>query len=173
MKYIPFLVLLLISILITSAMLLKKDDNNIQNYIIGTKISEFELPSLYEKDDKFHSKIFHSNGWKVLNVFASWCQQCKSEHKYLKKLSKIIPLYGIAYNDNPIKTKRFLDKMGNVYSSVGIDEHGNNAVLIGISGIPETYLIDGQGIIRFKYLGALDDKVLDDYIIPIIEEKKD
>ena len=172
MKYIPFLVLLLISILITSAMLLKKDDNNIQNYIIGTKISEFELPSLYEKDDKFNSKIFHSNGWKVLNVFASWCQQCKSEHKYLKKLSKIIPLYGIAYNDNPIKTKRFLDKMGNVYSSVGIDEHGNNAVLIGISGVPETYLIDGQGIIRFKYLGALDDKVLDDYIIPIIEEKK-
>ena len=62
--------------------------------------------------------------------------------------------------------------MGNVYSSVGIDEHGNNAVLIGISGVPETYLIDGQGIIRFKYLGALDDKVLDDYIIPIIEEKK-
>ena len=88
-------------------------------------------------------------------------------------MSKIIPLYGIAYNDNPIKTKRFLDKMGNVYSSVGIDEHGNNAVLISISGIPETYLIDGQGIIRFKYLGALDDKVLDDYIIPIIEEKKD
>jgi cytochrome c biogenesis protein CcmG, thiol:disulfide interchange protein DsbE len=108
----------------------------------------------------------------VVNFFASWCVPCRAEEPLLMRLAnqEHVPLYGIAYKDKPAATKQYLDQLGDPYRRVGLDESGTTAINFGVYGVPETYLIDKQGHIRFRYVGPLTAEALERELLPRIRK---
>jgi cytochrome c biogenesis protein CcmG/thiol:disulfide interchange protein DsbE len=104
----------------------------------------------------------------VVNFFASWCMPCRTEEPLLMRLSEQqhVPLYGIAYKDKPADARHYLDQLGNPYRRVGLDESGRTAINFGVYGVPETYLIDKAGHIRFRYVGPLTAEALERELLP-------
>ena len=107
----------------------------------------------------------------VLNVFASWCAPCRAEAPLLAKLKGVV-LYGIVYKDEPEKARAFLNELGNPFSRIGIDEDGEAGAAWGVAGVPETFVIDAQGIVRQRIAGELDEEDLADEILPAIQRAK-
>ena len=103
----------------------------------------------------------------LVNFFASWCAPCRAEHATLAGLAASgVPLYGIAYKDKPENAQRFLTDLGDPYQKIGLDLDGRTAIDFGVYGVPETYILDRDGRIRFRYAGALTDAVLKTEILP-------
>ncbi len=103
----------------------------------------------------------------LVNFFASWCAPCRVEHATLNGLAASgIPLYGIAYKDQLGNAQRFLGDLGDPYQKIGLDLDGRTAIDFGVYGVPETYILDKDGRIRYRYAGALTDDVLKDEIMP-------
>jgi cytochrome c biogenesis protein CcmG/thiol:disulfide interchange protein DsbE len=110
----------------------------------------------------------------VVNVFASWCVPCHIEAPELMKLAGIkgFDLYGLVQKDTPEKIHAFLDEAGNPFSRIALDADGRASIEWGVYGAPETFVVDGKGIIRFKYVGALTDQVLSQQLLPAIQQAK-
>lgn len=108
----------------------------------------------------------------VLNFFASWCAPCRAEHPLLLELSKEtkIRLVGITYKDKPVDSVRFLSELGNPFAAIGADESGRIGIDFGLTGVPETYIIDREGIVRYRLPQPIDPKRLADEINPLIAE---
>jgi cytochrome c biogenesis protein CcmG/thiol:disulfide interchange protein DsbE len=103
----------------------------------------------------------------LVNFFASWCAPCRVEHATLTGLAASgVPLYGIAYKDKPENAQRFLGELGDPYQKIGLDLDGRTAIDFGVYGVPETYILDRDGRIRFRYAGALTDDILKTEILP-------
>jgi cytochrome c biogenesis protein CcmG/thiol:disulfide interchange protein DsbE len=94
----------------------------------------------------------------LVNFFASWCVPCRVEHPLLQRLARDegLAIYGIVYKDEPAAIRRWLDDLGNPYAAVAIDPASRTAIDFGVYGVPETYVIDGDGRIRFRFAGPLD-----------------
>jgi cytochrome c biogenesis protein CcmG/thiol:disulfide interchange protein DsbE len=97
----------------------------------------------------------------IVNLFASWCGPCRVEHPYLMQLTKDdrFALVGLAYRDEPAKTADFLEELGDPFDAVGIDRQGAAGVQLGLTGVPETYVIGPDGIILHKHAGEITPKV--------------
>jgi cytochrome c biogenesis protein CcmG/thiol:disulfide interchange protein DsbE len=109
-------------------------------------------------------------GVTVVNVFASWCVPCRDEHPQLLALSRSgVRLVGINYKDDPENARRFLGSLGNPYSAVGSDASGRTAVEWGVYGVPESFVVDSEGIIRFKQIGPISPEQLASVVLPQIE----
>ncbi len=108
----------------------------------------------------------------LVNFFASWCVPCRAEHPLLMRLaeSEHVPLYGIAYKDKPADTARFLAQLGDPYRAVGLDESGRTGIDFGVYGVPETYLIDRSGHIRYRHVGPLTADALEHELLPRIRQ---
>ena len=108
----------------------------------------------------------------VVNVWASWCGPCREEHPVLMELGaeEGIRLVGINYKDKTENARRFLGSLGNPYAAVGVDEAGRTAINWGVYGVPETFVIDGKGVIRLKHVGPLTDKAVMERLRPAIAE---
>ena len=104
----------------------------------------------------------------ILNFFASWCLPCKIEAPLLNKVSSKIPIIGIAYKDKEEDMIKFLKNYGNPFNEIGVDELGSIAIEWGVYGVPETFLIDENGKIIYKYAGAISHELYKDKIIPFI-----
>ncbi len=150
-----------------------KDTKKVPSPLIGKAFPDFNLPSLEnpmlrvtEKDIKGHVAL--------INVWATWCITCHSEHPYLMDIAENthVPIYGVDYKDNRASAKAWLKKYGNPYKKVIFDEKGLFAIDLGVYGTPETYLVDSKGIIRYKYIGAINHKVWSNEIYPIIKRLK-
>ena len=103
----------------------------------------------------------------LVNFFASWCAPCRVEHATLTGLAASgVPLYGIAYKDKPENAQRFLADLGDPYQRIGLDLDGRTAIDFGVYGVPETYILDRDGRIRFRYAGAVTDDILKTEILP-------
>lgn len=110
----------------------------------------------------------------VVNFFASWCAPCRQEAPVLMRLSKVpgVRLYGIDYKDKPEAANAFLDELGNPFERIAADRDGTNAIDWGVYGYPETYVVDGRGIIRFKFVGPLNDAAVAQTLLPVIEKAR-
>jgi len=111
----------------------------------------------------------------VINFFASWCDPCQREAPALEQAWRVyrsrgVRFYGIAYKDKPEDAKAFLAELGNPFSRVAMDASGRTGIDFGVYGVPETYLIDGQGRIRFRQVGPLYPYVLDEQLMPLLAE---
>ncbi|MCY1706682.1 DsbE family thiol:disulfide interchange protein [Pannonibacter sp. SL95] len=108
----------------------------------------------------------------VVNVFASWCVPCRQEHPMLEQLGKDdrVRLFGINYKDEPENARRFLGSLGNPYDRIGADDTGRAAIEWGVYGVPETYIVDAAGIIRFKYIGPLTPDSYRSVFMPQLEQ---
>lgn len=107
---------------------------------------------------------------KLVNYWASWCAPCRVEHPNLEQLAdEGIPIFGINYKDNAGNALQFLDDLGDPYAAVGADESGRMALDWGVYGVPETYVIDGEGTILLRFAGPLTQRVIAETIRPALE----
>jgi len=110
----------------------------------------------------------------VVNFFASWCAPCVEEHPMLIEIARRgdVPLIGINYKDQAVNARRFLSRYGNPFNKIGADSQGRAAIEWGVYGMPETFVVDGRGVIVFKHVGPITPAVLAERIAPAIERAK-
>ena len=153
--------ILFLSILLTFFYLLiiERDPSAIPSNLLDKNIPKFETESLLRKERFISSKEF-GNEIILVNFFATWCLPCRDEHIYIKRFSneKGIRVIGINYKDNSKKTIQWLKNLGNPYSNVPIDKNGRIAIDWGVYGIPETFLINSKGIIKYRHVGQITKK---------------
>jgi cytochrome c biogenesis protein CcmG/thiol:disulfide interchange protein DsbE len=145
------------------------DPTALKSAMIDKPAPAFTLPPILE--DRPGVAQADLGGKAVLvNFFASWCAPCRIEHSTLSGLAASgVPIYGIAYKDKPQDARRFLADLGDPYQRIGLDLEGRTAIDFGVYGVPETYILDRDGRIRFRYAGALTDAVLKTEILPRLE----
>lgn len=133
----------------------------------------FHLQQLYDSSKTLSSEDNLGKVW-MLNVWASWCVACRDEHPVLVELSKlgIVPIYGLNYKDQRDTAMQWLRQYGNPYETSIVDADGKVGINYGVYGVPETYVIDKEGIIRYKHIGPVTVKSLEDKILPLINELK-
>lgn len=143
----------------------------VPSVLVNKPAPRLALPGLDEKSAAFTTADLTAGHVSVVNVFASWCAPCRTEADELLELSKLpgIALYGMSQKDKPAATRAFLDEVGNPFSRISRDDDGHASIEWGVYGVPETYVVDGKGIIRLKYVGPLSDAVLRQQVLPAIK----
>ena len=138
--------------------------------LIGKPAPEFSLPQLRNPGAVINAADLRGQVW-LLNVFASWCTPCLEEHPYLVDLAKsgVVPVYGLNYKDRHEAALRWLNKHGDPYVGIVVDAEGRTGIDYGVYGVPETFVIDKLGVIRFKHIGPLTPEVLDEDIVPLVK----
>ena len=128
------------------------------------------LPPLDNAASAFNSADLRAGHVTVLNVWASWCVPCRAEAPALAALSQLkgVALYGMVYEDRAAAARGFLNEAGNPFSRVDLDRDGRAGIEWGIYGVPETFVIDGKGIVRLRYAGPIVGDVMDTVILPAI-----
>ena len=118
----------------------------------------------------FSSADLKAGKISVVNFWASWCGPCIEEHPILTKLAgqTDVNLYGVNYKDKPVDARRFLNRFGNPFTAIGADPDGRAAIEWGVYGMPETFVIDGEGKIIYKHVGPISQETLANKIIPVI-----
>ncbi len=152
------------------------DPNRIPSVLLGKPVPEFNLPAVDDltADGQqlpgLKTADLKTGRVSVINVWASWCAPCRVEHPFLMQLAehKDIHLAGINYKDKPENARRFLGALGNPFARVGADQKGSAAVDWGVYGVPETFIVDGDGVIRYKWIGPLTERALNEELIPRI-----
>jgi cytochrome c biogenesis protein CcmG/thiol:disulfide interchange protein DsbE len=137
--------------------------------LVGKAAPPFELPLLREPDKVFASKERLGSVW-LLNVWASWCVSCRDEHPVLLEFSKssALPLYGLNYKDKREDGLRWLATYGDPYRLSVVDAQGRIGIDYGVYGVPETYVIDKRGVIRYKQIGPVTREIMVQKILPLV-----
>jgi len=136
--------------------------------LVGKAAPAFALPLLQQPEKRFSPSDMRGKVW-LLNVWASWCATCRDEHPLLVNLSKqnLMPILGLNYKDKDAEARRWLAQFGDPYQFSVVDADGRIGIDYGVYGVPETYLIDAEGVIRFKQIGAITPAVLEQKILPL------
>ena len=150
---------------------LTHDPHLLPSALIDRPVPEFALPGLYDDAEGLARKDLGGQV-RLVNFFASWCAPCREEHRQLLALAHHpgITVDGIAYKDKPEESRRFLDGLGNPYRRIGIDRKGTTAIDFGVYGVPETYLVDNGGHIRYRHVGPLTAEEVEQTILPLIRQ---
>jgi cytochrome c biogenesis protein CcmG/thiol:disulfide interchange protein DsbE len=149
---------------------LKLDPREVPSPLINKPAPLFKLPVLNEAGKTFSPEDMRGQVW-LLNVWASWCSACREEHPLLVEMSRsgAIPLIGLDYKDTDAEGAAVLKEGGNPYKVVATDADGRVGIDYGVYGVPETYVIDKAGIIRYKQIGPITEDALRDKIIPLVK----
>jgi len=155
----PIFFFLILSILFY-LLIIERNPSEVPSNLLNKNVPIFEAQSLF-KNEKFISSQEIKNEIILVNFFATWCKPCRDEHVYIKRFSneKGIKVIGINYKDNSKKTTKWLKKLGNPYSNVLIDKNGKIAIDWGVYGIPETFIVNSSGIIKYRHVGPITDKI--------------
>ena len=139
--------------------------------LVGKNAPAFELPRLHEPARRFSPKEMQGQVW-LLNVWASWCASCRDEHPLLVDLarSRTVPVYGLNYKDKRDDALRWLVQFGDPYALSVADADGRIGIDYGVYGVPETYVIDRKGVIRYKHIGPITPQVAEKKLRPLIQE---
>jgi cytochrome c biogenesis protein CcmG/thiol:disulfide interchange protein DsbE len=139
--------------------------------LIGKAAPEFSLPQLHDQEKVISSNDLKGQVW-LLNFWASWCGGCKDEHPVLIRLAQsgVVPIYGMDYKDERREAVAWLKEWGNPYSIVAVDQSGRVGINYGVYGVPETYVIDKAGVIRYKQIGPLREDIWEKKILPLVRE---
>jgi len=140
--------------------------------LIGKPAPHVALPALYANARPFSSADLKAGHVSVVNVWASWCVPCRVEGPALQALAqqKGVVLYGMVWKDAADKARSFLADTGNPYARIDLDAGGQEGIDWGISGVPETFVVDGRGIVRLRYAGPLVGDILESTILPAIRQ---
>ena len=173
-KNIKFIIIILFSFFIFFIFLkgLDKPSNYLPEKTLNKIETNLVFKNLYDQEEILLEELIKNNSFSIINIWASWCLPCREEHDYLLKLKNInkINIIGVNYKDKKSNALKFLSDLKNPYSKVLIDEDGTKSIELGAIGVPETYLIKNQLLIK-KYIGPLD-KVKFEEIIEIITNEK-
>ena|SRR5690349_12162661 len=162
---------LFVVLVIAFAMGLRHDPHLVPSALINHPAPDFALPGLYESAEGLTRKDLEGRV-TLVNFFASWCAPCREEHPQLLSLGRLpgVTLDGIAYKDKPEDSRRFLERLGNPFGRIGIDRNGTTAIDFGVYGVPETYVVDGTGRIRYRHVGPLTAEDVKREVLPLIEQ---
>jgi cytochrome c biogenesis protein CcmG/thiol:disulfide interchange protein DsbE len=139
--------------------------------LINKPAPPFELQQLHDPAKTFSQKDMLGKVW-MLNVWASWCVACREEHGTIIQLSRmgVVPVYGLNYKDERNDGINWLNKLGNPYLASAYDRDGRIGIDYGVYGVPETYVIDKSGVIRYKRIGPVTPEIVRDKILPLVKE---
>ena len=163
--------LVFVALLVLLAIGLTRDPTIVPSPLIGKPIPEFSLQPLPGRGDGLANADL-ANKVSLVNVFASWCLACRDEHPLFMRLAAegILPIQGINYKDRPEDAERWLAQLGDPYTRIGADRDGRAAIEWGVYGVPESFLVDQNGKILYKHIGAVTPKALEETILPLVEE---
>ncbi len=164
-------VVLFIVLLVLLALGLRRDPHEVPSPLIGKPAPAFQLSQLQAPDKFITPQELKGQVW-LLNVWASWCVSCRLEHAALMDLASrhLVTIIGLNYKDTRLNGLNALRELGNPYQVSGFDEDGRVGVDFGVYGVPETFVIDKAGVIRYKQIGPLTAEVVAGKLIPLIDE---
>ena len=147
------------------------DPREVPSPLIDKPAPEFALTRLDQPEQTIRRADMLGKVW-MLNVWASWCESCRDEHPYLVEFAKLkaLPIYGLDYKDQREPAQAWLAERGNPYDASLFDANGRVGIDFGVYGVPETFVIDKQGVIRFKQIGALTPEVLNGKVLPLLRK---
>jgi cytochrome c biogenesis protein CcmG/thiol:disulfide interchange protein DsbE len=162
---------LFIVLVVFLAIGLSRDPHEIPSPLINKPVPAFQLTQLHEPNKSFSAEEMRGKVW-LLNAWASWCVSCREEHPLLLEFSKSspAPIYGLDYKDSRDDALSWLSEFGNPYVLSAFDADGRVGIDFGVYGVPETYVIDRNGVIRFKQIGPITREVWEQTILPLIKD---
>jgi cytochrome c biogenesis protein CcmG/thiol:disulfide interchange protein DsbE len=168
-RLIPLILFALLSLFLWRGLSLKPQE--LPSAQVGQSLPLFNLPILGDAKKRVTTNTLLKQPI-LLNVWASWCAACIDEQLFLMQLKadNTIPIYGINYKDSSDKAIEWLAKWGNPYQLVAVDKQGRLAIDLGVYGTPETFLIDSQGIIRYRHVGVLDETSWQQTLLPLVRQ---
>lgn len=144
------------------------DPTRLESALVGKPVPVFRLESLEQPGKLFDRSVLHTGKPVLLNVWATWCPTCRTEHQYLNALAaQGVRVVGLNYKDDRRKAIDWLNTLGNPYALSLYDGNGMLGLDLGVYGAPETFLIDGEGIIRYRHAGDINDRVWNDELKPL------
>lgn len=148
---------------------MRLDSTLVPSPLIGKAAPRIDLPVLNAEGRRFVSDTMKGRPW-ILNVWASWCAACLEEHDLLiaMKYEMDMPIVGLNYKDAGEDARNWLARRGDPYLLTAVDAQGSQALDWGVYGVPETFVIDAEGLVRFKHVGPLTEKVLAEEIAPLM-----
>ena len=154
---------------------LKRDPKVIPSMLQDRPLPRFELPPLLANQTSLKSEEFAAGGLTIVNVFSSWCGGCRYEHPMLMQLAKDkrFTLVGLNWKDDPDNARQFIQTYGNPFTKVGTDESGRTGIDLGVSGVPETFVIDAYGRVRLRVPGPLSPEIWKTEIEPLLVSGKE
>ena len=151
----------------------KRDKSVLPSALVGKPVPAIDLPALNDGAPRLSLDGFKGRLIAV-NFFASWCLPCRAEHPLLKQVTAEfgVPVIGISWKDKPDASRAYIAELGDPYAATGTDESGRTGIDFGITGIPETFLVDAKGVVRYRLAGPLTPDNLRSDLAPAIAEAK-
>jgi cytochrome c biogenesis protein CcmG/thiol:disulfide interchange protein DsbE len=172
-RALKFVLPLLVFVLLVAffAVGLVRDPREVPSPFIGKPAPAFRLEQLHDEKVAFTPEDMKGKVW-MLNVWASWCVSCRVEHPLLVEMSRrnVVPIVGLNYKDGRDDGKQWLAKFGNPYVLSAYDNDGRVGIDYGVYGVPETFVIDKQGVIRHKQIGPITAEALEKTILPLLRK---
>ena len=134
-------------------------DEFVRSAMVGQKLPAFELPLYGAEGETLSQRDFADGRPRLLNLFGSWCPPCRAEAPYLDQLKeKGTEIHGVALRDKPDELKKFLENLGNPFAHIADDREGQMQLLLGSTGVPETYVISGKGVVTYQHIGDIREE---------------
>lgn len=148
---------------------LYRDPTEVSSPLLGKPVPQFSLPRLADSGAVFSENEFLGKV-SLLNVWASWCVACREEHPVLTELAHrhAVILYGLNYKDDIAKARQYLVEHGDPYLASAVDASGRVGIEWGVYGVPETFVVDKNGIIRYKHIGVITQRDVEETLLPLI-----
>ena len=145
------------------------DPKELPSALIDKPLPAFSLPALGESRTLTQTDV--TGRVALFNVWATWCISCRVEHPYLQQLAdRGVAIYGINYKDDDTDAVNWLAELGDPYLANIVDREGTLGLDLGVYGAPETYLVDADGIIRYRHVGVVDERVWQNILLPVYRE---
>ena len=147
------------------------DPKKVPSPLIDKAAPDFTLSRLHRPEIQISNNDFMGQVW-VLNVWASWCVSCRAEHVVITRLAEmnLSPIVGLNYKDQPADAKRWLRQLGDPYAVSLMDADGRVGIDWGVYGVPETFVIGKDGLIKYKHIGPVTNESLEADIIPVLKQ---
>ncbi len=170
-RLVPLLVFVLLGILLGVGLMISDRKSEIPSPLIDKPMPAFQLPNLHEPSSMVSNEDLIGSPF-LLNIWASWCITCRYEHPVIEELAGtgVVPIIGLNYRDQRDDAIEWLQRFGDPYEFHLADEPGRVAIDFGVYAAPETFLIDSRGMIRFKHIGALTQEIVEEEILPMLEQ---
>ncbi|MFC0309633.1 DsbE family thiol:disulfide interchange protein [Gallibacterium trehalosifermentans] len=173
--YLPLILFALFVVMATVALIRNAqgdDPKALESALVGKAVPMTTVVvDLFDKTKQYDQQLFKQGKPVLLNVWATWCPTCYAEHQYLNQLAKQgITIIGVNYKDNTEKAKKWLNDLGDPYQAVIEDQKGSFGLDLGVYGAPETFVVDCQGIIRYRYAGDVNPNVWQQTLQPLYQK---
>jgi len=152
---------------------LRLDPREVPSPFIGKAAPAFTVPQLHKPETTISPADMKGQVW-LLNVWASWCVSCRAEHEVVTRLARTgeVPIVGLNYKDERDAALGWLRRLGDPYKASAVDANGDVGIDWGVYGVPETFVIDQEGVVRHKHIGPLTDQAVTETILPLVRKLK-